>query len=105
MKAITKKELMPKMLVANSYLPSRNYNKYLPKPYIVGELVKVAPWEEQKRSTLFDEILNPLVINKDPKWFHEHYVVIYRKDEQGKWSIKNTMPWYAFELLTFKKHN
>jgi len=104
MKAITKKELMPKMLVVNSYLPSKSCNKYLPKPYVVGELVKVAPWEEQKRSTLLDDVLSPTAINKDPKWFHEHYVVIYRKDEDGKWSIKNTMPWEGFDLLTFKKH-
>lgn len=103
MKAITQKEKMPKFLKANSYLPSRSYNKYLPKPYTLGELVKVAPWEEQKRSTIMDDVLSPEVINKDPKWFHENYVVIYRKDDEGNWSIKNTMPWYAFDLLTLKK--
>ena len=104
MKAITQREKMPKFLKANSYLPSKSYNKYLLKPYTPGELVKVAPWEEQKRSTIMDDVLSHKeIINKDPELFRQNYVVIYRKDNEGNWSIKNTMPWCAFDLLTFKK--
>lgn len=104
MKAIIQKEKMPKFLRANSYLPSRRYNKYFLKPYTFGELVKVAPWEEQVMSKLIFEIVKyPELIDKDPNYFREKYVVIYRKDDEGNWSIKNTMPWCAFDLLTFKK--
>ena len=47
MKAITKKEKLPKFLVVNAEAPSKPWNKYLLKPYEKGEIVKVAPFEEQ----------------------------------------------------------
>lgn len=105
MKGIKNKEKLPKFLRVNDFLPSRSSNKSLLKPYVVGEIVKVAPWEEQHMSDMVDEIIShPEIVNRDPNHFHEHYVVVYRKDEDGKWSIKNTMPYAGFELLsTIKK--
>ena len=47
MKAITTKEKLPKFLEVNAEAPSKPWNKYLLKPYEKGEIVKVAPFEEQ----------------------------------------------------------
>lgn len=90
MKAITKKEKLPKFLVVNAEAPSKPWNKYLLKPYGKGEIVKVAPFEEQASHPSVGE----------PEQFRKRYVVIYRKDEQGKWTLKYTQGWESFDLLT-----
>lgn len=91
MKSITKKEKLPKFLVVNAEAPSKSWNKYLLKPYEKGEIVKVAPFEEQ--------VPHPSV-RTEPEQFRKIYVVIYRKDEQGKWTLKSTQGWESFDLLT-----
>lgn len=91
MKAITKKEKLPKFLVVNAEAPSKPWNKYLLKPYEKGEIVKVAPFEEQVSSPS---------VGTEPEQFRKRYVVIYRKDEQGKWTLKYTQGWESFDLLT-----
>lgn len=91
MKAITTKEKLPKFLVVNAEAPSKPCNKYLLKPYEKGEIVKVAPFEEQ--------VSHPSV-GLTPEQFRKRYVVIYRKDEQGKWKLKYTQGWESFDLLT-----
>lgn len=50
MKAITNKEKLPKFLMVNDIPEKRSWNKHLLKPYKKGEIVKVAPFEEQKRN-------------------------------------------------------
>ena len=57
MKGILSKEKLPKFLKVNNFLPSKAWNKYLPKPYVLGEIVKVAPWEEQVPSEFMKNIL------------------------------------------------
>lgn len=100
MKAITKKEKLPKFLVVNAEAPSKTWNKYLLKPYKKGEIVKVAPFEEQVRCDKYDHMFQYCKPNNDPEHFRKRYVVIYRKDEQGKWSLKYTEGWESFDLLT-----
>ena len=106
MKGISSKEKLPKFLKVNNFLPSKAWNKYLPKPYVLGEIVKVAPWEEQVPSEFMKNILKyPELVNDEVEHFHERYVVVYRKDDNGQWTRKNTDSWAAFELLstTIKK--
>lgn len=91
MKAITTKEKLPKFLVVNAEAPSKPWNKYLLKLYEKGEIVKVAPFEEQ--------VSHPSV-GSTPEQFRKRYVVIYRKDEEGKWTLKYTQGWESFDLLT-----
>ena len=93
MKAITTKEKLPKFLVVNAEAPSKPWNKYLLKPYEKGEIVKVAPFEEQVSHPSVDS-------TPDPEQFRKRYVVVYRKDEEGKWTLKYTQGWESFDLLT-----
>lgn len=103
MKCITKKEKLPKFLMVNEKAESDKRNKYLLKPWRKGEVVKVAPFEEQIRSNKLDSEFTLFTPNQDPQWFRERYVVVYRKDDDGKWSLKYTESWESFNLL--KKKN
>ena len=47
MRPITVKEKLPKFLIVNDVPEKTNSNKYLIKPFKKGEVVKVAPFEEQ----------------------------------------------------------
>lgn len=89
MKAITTKENLPKFLVVNAEAPSKPWNKYLLKPYEKGEIVKVAPFEEQVSS-----------VGSTAELFRKRYVVVYRKDDEGKWMLKYSQGWESFDLLT-----
>ena len=100
MKAITNKDKLPKFLIVNDIPEKRTHNKYLVKPYRKGEIVKVAPFEEQRRNTKYDDWFKNIELNNDPNWFRERYVVIYRKDENGKFTLKYTESWESFDLLT-----
>lgn len=99
MKAITNKDKLPKFLIVNDIPEKRSWNKHLLKPYQKGEIVKVAPFEEQQRNTKYDAQYR-IKPNNDPNWFRERYVVIYRKDENGKFTLKYTESWESFDLLT-----
>ena len=100
MKAITKKEKLPKFLVVNGEPESKPWNKHLIKPFKKGEIVKVAPFEEQVRNDKYDDKFQFSKPNNDPEWFRQRYVVVYRKDEEGKWTLKYTEGWNSFDLLT-----
>lgn len=100
MKAITNKDKLPKFLIVNDIPEKRSCNKHLLKPYRKGEIVKVAPFEEQQRNTKYDDQFQFEKPNNDPNWFRERYVVIYRKDENGKFTLKYTEGWESFDLLT-----
>lgn len=103
MKAITNKEKLPKFLMVNDIPEKRSWNKHLLKPYKKGEIVKVAPFEEQKRNDAFDDQFRFVKPNNDPLWFRQRYVVIYRKDDNGKFTLKYTEDWESFDLLTKNK--
>lgn len=89
--------------MVNDTPEKRSWNKYLPKPYQKGEIVKVAPFEEQVRNDKWDDTFKFVKPNNDPIWFRNRYVVIYRKGEDGKFSHKCTEGWESFDLLTRKK--
>lgn len=100
MKAITNKEKLPKFLMVNDIPEKRSWNKHLLKPYKKGEIVKVAPFEEQKGNDAFDDQFRFVKPNNDPLRFRQRYVVIYRKDDNGKFTLKYTEDWESFDLLT-----
>ena len=85
----------PKFLRCNKIVKEWSWNKHLLMPWNVGELVKVAPESEQHSS--------PYVGSKD-EVFRKTYVVIYRKDEEGKFTKKQTAEWRQFDLITKSKH-
>lgn len=89
MEGILDKNNFPKFLVVKD-LP--DCNKYLMKPYERGELVKVAPFEEQKGK---DESVSE-------EWFRKRFVVIYRKDDCGKWTLRYIQSWKYFDFLKHK---
>lgn len=103
MKAITKKEMLPKFLVVNREPESKPWNKHLLKPFKKGEIVKVAPFEEQVRNSKYDDTFHFSKPNNDPEFFRKRYVVVYRKDDEGKWTLKYTEGWNSFDLLTIIK--
>ena len=102
MKAITTRESLPKYLVVNEIPEKRSWNKHLPKPYKKGEIVRVAPFEEQVRNKQWDDTFQFVKTNDDPMWFRERYVVVYQKGDDGKFSYKCTEGWGSFDLLTRK---
>ena len=85
----------PKFLRCNEIVKGWGWNKHLLMPWNVGELVKVAPESEQHSS--------PYVGSKD-EVFRKTYVVIYRKDKEGKFAKRQTAEWRQFDLITKSKH-
>lgn len=81
----------PKFLKCNEVVKGWSWNKYLLMPWEPGELVKVAPEDEQHSY--------PLVNSSDEK-FRKRFVVVYRKDKEGKFTAKNTAVWEQFDILT-----
>ena len=88
MEAILNKEKWPKFLRVNGEMERVNFNKYLLKPWVKGEIVKVTPWEEQKSSC--GEV--------DAK-FRKRYVNVLRKDKDGKFTLPYNWDWKIFEPL------
>lgn len=93
MKPIKDIKKYPKFLRVNDVAPKQPWNKHLPKPYKIGEIVKVAPEEEQ--------VSSPLVGTPTNIW-RSKYVKVIRKDQDGKWTLVNVNEWRTFELLTNK---
>jgi hypothetical protein len=84
----------PKFLKCNDIIKKCSWNKYLPHPWVSGELVKVASEDEQHS--------HPCVGSSD-EFFRRRYIVVYRKDDNGKFTIKQTAEWRQFDLLTNNK--
>ena len=93
MKAIKDINKYPKFLKVNDVAPKESWNKYLPKPWVEGEVVRVAPAEEQ--------VSSPSVGTPTEIW-RKQYVKVIRKDDEGKWTLKHVHEWKTFELLTNK---
>lgn len=104
MKAITSKENLPKFLVVNDEPEKMSHNKHLLKPYKKGEMVKVAPFEEQVRCDKYDDMFKFYKPGNNPLHFRSKYVVVYRKDDNGKFTLKYTENWKSFDLLTKNKN-
>lgn len=67
-----------------------SYNSHLDTPWIKGELVKVAPIEEQ--------VPNPKT-GYDCETFRRGFVVVYRRGRDGKWSDRRVQEWKTFERI------
>jgi len=102
MKPILLKERMPKFLVVNEIPEKRVWNKRLTPPFLKGELVKVAPFDEQKRCDEYDNKFQFVKSNYNPILFRKRYVVVYRKGKSGKFDHKCTEDWESFDLLKKK---
>ena len=91
MKAIVEKSSLPAFLkVIQDIQQKRPFTRYLLHPLKGGELVKVAPWEEQVSTNL------------TPEQFRRRYVKVIRKDADGKWSLAYVLDWGMFESLKRK---
>ena len=101
MKAITSKEKLPKFIVVNGNPESESYNKHLLKPWKKGEIVKVAPFEEQIPNHKYDDMFKHSKGCND-KEFKQRFVKVIRKDDKGNWSLVYTESWKSFDLLTNK---
>ena len=87
MKAMKK---YPKFVKCGEIVKNWSWNKYLPKPWKVGEIVKVAPEEEQHSSQY---------VGTPDEIFRKTYLVVYRKGYDGKFSYKCTGELNQFETL------
>ena len=98
MKAITELSKMPKFLQIGKWQIDQSYNKYLPMPYRLGEVVKVQPAEFQKPNHDYDH-MTPRVNPTRTDWWRERYVAILRKDVSGKFACSCVVPWSAVNFL------
>lgn len=89
--------------MVNGVPEGKTYNKYLLKPWKKGELVKVAPFEQQVRNSDYDHLFNYAKPDDDPKSFRKNYVRVIRKDEKGEWTLNYSASWENFDLLTNNK--
>lgn len=105
MKAITEKEKLPKFLIVNGVPETQSYNKHLLMPWKKGELVKVAPFEEQVRNSNYDDQLKYVKPDNDPLNFRQKYVKVIRRDENGEWTLTYTAGWNIFDMLKTNKKN
>lgn len=93
MEAITRKEKFPKFLRVSEAITKKAYNKFLIKPFEVGEMVRVVDFDSQQSVTK----------NLDKVKFLSQYVNIIRKDKNGKFTVRYTVAWDILEPL--KKTN
>ena len=81
----------PKFLKCNDV--SANWNKYLPRPWVKNEIVRVANESEQYPHPSSDITIED---------FRKQFVVVYRKDDEGKYTKKQTASWRHFSLINNK---
>jgi hypothetical protein len=89
MKAITTKQNFPKFLRVSGEIKKKAYNKFLQKPFVEGEIVKIVPFDEQRSVNQ----------STDKVRFLTQYVNIIRKDNNGKFTIRYTVAWDILEQL------
>lgn len=102
MKAILNESSFPKFLVVNELPEKSSTNKYLPRPWKKGELVKVAPFSDQKCNGRYDDRFK-FATSPSPTEFRKRFVKIIRKDDNGEWSLTHIAGWEIFNPLTKKK--
>lgn len=103
MKPILSAANYPKFLVVNKEPTTQGFNKHLLKPWEEGELVKVAPFDEQKRNDKYDDMFKYSKPDNNVWNFRKRYVKVIRKDEEGKWTLVYTASWSYFNQLTKNK--
>lgn len=103
MKPIIEKEKLPKFLIVNEVPEAQSYNKHLLKPWKKGELVRVAPFDQQVSNVEYDHVFNYYKPEKDNNSFRKRFVKVIRKDDNGNWTLVYTAGWENFDLLTNNK--
>ena len=101
MKPIKDYSKLPKFLQVTKWQIEQSYNKYLPKPYKLGEIVKVQPVEVQKPDHKFDHI-TPRVPPMTDEFWQARYCRILRKDSDGKFTHSCVLEWQALDYLKKK---
>lgn len=101
MKRIKDYTKLPKFLQVSKWQIDQSYNKYLPKPYVLGEIVKTQPAEVQKPDHKFDHI-TPRVPPCTDEFWQERYCRILRKDANGKFTHSCVLEWQALDYLQKK---
>ena len=101
MKPVRDYSKLPKFLQVTNWQIDQSYNKYLPKPYKLGEIVKVQPIDVQKPDHEYDHITSrvPPVTNE---FWQARYCRIWRKDENGKFNHSCVLEWQALDYLKKK---
>jgi len=101
MKQIKDYSKLPKFLQVTRWQIEQSYNKYLPNPYKLGEIVKTQPEEAQIVHHEYDHV-TPRVPPMTEEFFRERYCRILRKDENGKFTKHCTLEWKALDYLKKK---
>ena len=98
MKAIKDFNKLPKYLQVTKWQVEQSYNKYLPKPYREGEIVKVQSSEAQKANHAYDH-MTPHVSSTSDESFRNSYCRIIRKDSDGRFTHPCVLEWSALDYL------
>ena len=101
MKPIKDYSKLPKFLQVSKWQVEQSYNKYLPKPYKEGEIVKTQPIEVQKPDHKYDHTTLRVPPCTDEFW-QTRYCRIWRKDETGKFNHSCVLEWQALDYLKKK---
>lgn len=103
MEPMVTKERLPKFLLVNAIPEKMPFNRFLNEPWKKGELVKVAPFEEQCRNSRYDDRFQYVRPNNNPASFRHRFVKVFRKDAAGQFTIQYVARWEFFEPLKPKK--
>lgn len=83
----------PKFVVVNQVVNKQSWNKCLPKPWVEGEICRVAP-EDQQRASKYCDV--PLEV------FRKRFVTVLRKGDGGKFDLVYVAEWQQFDELSNK---
>lgn len=101
MKPVKDYSNLPKFLQVSKWQVEQSHNKYLPKPYKLGELVKVQAPEFQKPDHKYDDLFSRVEKCTDEFW-QKRYCRIFRKDESGKFTHSCVLEWEALDYIRKK---
>jgi len=98
MEAVKDYNSLPKFLRVNANQTGANHNKFLLRPYLEGEIVRVQPAELQKPNRQYDHLYEHVKPITDD-FFRARFCAILRKDDNGKFSIPYTIQWRSLDLM------
>lgn len=101
MKPVKDYSKLPKFLQVGKWQVDQSYNKYMPKPYKLGEIVKVQPIDAQKPDHKYDRMTPRVPLTTDEFW-RARYCRVWRKDDTGKFTHSCALDWAALEYLKKK---
>lgn len=92
---------LPKFLQIAKWQIEQSHNKYLSKPYRLGEIVKVQPVEKQKPNHKYDHV-TPRVLPTTDEFWQKRYCRVLRKDNAGKFTVPCSIEWEGLDYLKKK---